>query len=108
MNRLFTLLLVPATFLCFAATASAETAKGEGVYLNFCASCHAGGIAGAPKVGDQAAWKVRSAAGTAAMVANAIKGYQGESGFMPAKGGNSALTDDEVSAAVMYMLEQSK
>lgn len=108
MKHLFTLPLVSVAFFCFAATLPAETAKGEGIYLNFCASCHAGGIAGAPKVGDQAAWQERSAAGTAAMVANSIKGYRGESGFMPARGGNSALTDDEVSAAVMYMLEQSK
>jgi len=42
------------------------------------------------------------------MVSNAINGYQGKSGFMPARGGNSALTDEEVSSAVMYMLEQSR
>ena len=46
--------------------------------------------------------------GTAAVIENAIKGYQGSSGYMPAKGGNSALTDEEVSFAVIYMLEMSK
>lgn len=87
---------------------AAETAKGQGVYMNFCASCHAGGIAGAPKVGDKATWQERSAKGTPAVVENAIKGFQGSTGFMPAKGGNSALTDEEVASAVIYMLEASK
>jgi cytochrome c5 len=89
-------------------TAVADTAKGQGVYMNFCASCHASGVAGAPKVGDQAAWSDRIGKGSAAMIDNAIKGFQGKTGFMPAKGGNSALTDEEVSSAVMYMLEMSK
>jgi len=86
----------------------ADAARGQGVYMNFCASCHAGGIAGAPRVGDQPAWAERSVKGVDAMVSNAINGYQGKSGFMPARGGNSALTDEEVSSAVMYMLEQSR
>lgn len=108
MKHLYTLLLVSVIFLCFAAVASADTAKGEGIYMNFCASCHASGIAGAPKVGDQQAWLERSAAGTPAMIANSIKGFQGKSGYMPPKGGNSALSDDEIAAAVMYMLEKSR
>lgn len=108
MRTLFSLFLVAAAGLCFAAASNADTAKGEGVYMNFCASCHASGIAGAPKVGDKAAWQARSAKGTAAMITNAVKGFQGTSGFMPAKGGNSALTDEEVSSAVTYMLAQSK
>ena len=76
--------------------------------MNFCAPCHTSGVAGAPKVGDNAAWQSRTEKGKAAVIENAIKGFQGSSGFMPAKGGNSALTDEEVSFAVMYMLEQSE
>ena len=96
------------TLLATATTALPETAKGQGVYMNFCASCHASGIAGAPISGDRAAWQQRLAKGQPAIISNAIKGYQGNSGFMPAKGGNSALTDEEVTAAVLYMLEQSR
>ena len=106
MQRL-TLFLITAIILCFATTVSADTAKGEGVYMNFCASCHADGIAGAPKVGDKAAWQERSIQGTDKMIANAVKGFQGKSGYMPPKGGHSALTDAEVSAAVVFMLEKS-
>ena len=95
-------------YLFLASTAAADTAKGQGIYMNFCAPCHDSGAAGAPKVGDKQTWQDRSSKGTAAVVANAVKGYQGKSGFMPAKGGNSALTDEEVSFAVMYMLEQSQ
>jgi cytochrome c5 len=102
--------LVTATvlLLVMATAGFADTAKGQGVYMNFCAPCHSSGVAGAPKVGDKATWAERSARGTDALVKNAIEGYQGQTGFMPAKGGNSALTDAEVSSAVLYMLEQSK
>ena len=92
---------------CLATVALADTTKGQGVYMNFCASCHDSGIAGAPKIGDKAEWTKRASKGSATVIENAIKGYQGDSGFMPAKGGNSALTDEEVSFAVMYMLETS-
>lgn len=88
-------------------TLASEAGKGQGVYMNFCASCHDAGIAGAPKLGDEQAWKARIAKGMDALTQNAIKGYQGESGYMPPKGGNSSLTDDEVAAAVRYMVEES-
>jgi cytochrome c5 len=42
------------------------------------------------------------------MIQNAINGFKGKSGIMAAKGGNRALNDDEVSAAVIYMLSKSK
>ena len=103
--------LMMVTLLCAcslaAATVRAEAPIGQGVYMNFCASCHASGIAGAPKTGDSATWTARLQQGREVLVEHAIKGYQGKQGFMPAKGGNSALTDDEVVAAVDYMLAQS-
>ena len=107
MKSLFTF-FIAVTLQFFAAATHADTVKGEGIYMNFCATCHASGMAGAPKVGDKAAWQARSAKGMAAMVENAVKGFQGARGVMPAKGGNGALTDEEVSAAVMYMLARSK
>lgn len=94
--------------LCTAITVTADASKGQGVYMNFCSSCHANGIAGAPKVGDKSDWQERVAKGIDKVTNNAIQGFQGKSGYMPAKGGMSALTDEEVSSAVLYMLEQSK
>lgn len=79
-------------------------ASGKAVYDATCAACHSTGAAGAPKLGDKAAWGPRIAAGAAAMNAAAIKGK----GVMPAKGGNSSLSDADVTAAVEYMVAQSK
>ncbi|MEJ2176910.1 MAG: c-type cytochrome [Gammaproteobacteria bacterium] len=96
-----------------AATAAQETqvasgpADGESVYNTSCTACHTPGIAGAPKLGDAAAWEARLAQGIEVLIEHAIQGYQGEAGVMPAKGGNPALSDDEVTAAVQYMLDNS-
>ena len=87
---------------------AADAAKGQGIYMNFCAPCHATGVAGAPKVGDKAAWAPRLKQGEKVLVERSIKGYQGSAGFMPARGGNSALSDSEVANAVAYMVAQSK
>lgn len=108
MKTLFSMGLMAGLSLCLVDFVAADTTKGQGIYMNFCASCHASGVAGAPRVGDKADWQERSAKGTATVTGNAIKGFQGSTGFMPAKGGNSALTDEEVTSAVMYMLELSK
>ncbi len=72
---------------------------GEQVYKAVCASCHAAGVAGAPKFADEAAWAPRNKTGLDAMVNNAIKGKNA----MPAKGGNPSLDDFEISRAVVYM-----
>lgn len=79
-------------------------ADGKAVYEATCAACHAGGIAGAPKTGDKAAWAPRIKTGAPALLAAAIKGK----GVMPPKGGNAALSDADVSAAVDYMTAQAK
>ncbi len=81
---------------------------GEAVYNSGCVACHGGGIAGAPKTGDVDAWSARIAQGMAVLVEHAINGFQGETGVMIAKGGNAALSDDEVEAAVEFMVEQSQ
>lgn len=88
--------------------ASAALADGKSTYDASCAACHGFGIAGAPKVGDAAVWKDRIAQGNDKMYENAIKGFQGSAGVMPAKGGFTNLSDDEVKAAVDHMVEASK
>lgn len=77
---------------------------GESTYKGTCAVCHAAGVAGAPKLGDKAAWKDRMAQGKDTLYEHALKGFQGKVGFMPAKGGNAALPDEDVKAAVDYMV----
>ena len=79
---------------------------GKAVYEKTCVACHGAGVAGAPKLGDVALWKDRIAKGMDALFESSINGVQGYTGFMPAKGGNVNLTDDEVKAAVTYMVEQ--
>lgn len=81
---------------------------GDEVYNSSCAACHGAGVAGAPKVGDPAAWADRITQGIEDLYANAINGITGSAGVMPAKGGNASLSDGSVKAAVDYMVDQSK
>lgn len=78
------------------------------VYNSGCAACHGAGIAGAPRTGDASAWRTRIKQGMAVLVEHAINGFQGNTGVMPAKGGNPTWSDEEVEAAVRYMIEQSQ
>lgn len=87
---------------------AASADKGKSVYDSSCAACHTAGVAGAPKLGDKAEWAPRIAQGNATLYEHAIKGYQGKKGFMPAKGGNAALPDADVKAAVDYMVSKAK
>ena len=70
---------------------------GEQIYQQVCAACHSAGVAGAPKVGDNAAWKPLIDSGLDEMVKIAIAGK----GAMPPKGGNPALSDFEITRAVV-------
>lgn len=88
--------------------AATAQASGEATYKAACFACHGTGVAGAPKLGDKAAWKDRIAQGNAKMYEHAIKGFKGKTGVMPAKGGRADLSDDAVKAAVDYMVAQSK
>jgi cytochrome c5 len=86
------------------AQAPAGGNPGKTVYDSLCFTCHAQGIAGAPKFGDMAAWESRVEKGFDTNLANSINGFTGSSGLMPPKGGNPALSDEEIAAAVEYML----
>ncbi len=90
------------------AVASAAPADGKKVFDTTCHVCHATGIAGAPKFGDKAAWAPRIAQGEATLLQHAIHGFQGKSGVMPPKGGNTSLTDADIKAAVEYMTAAAK
>lgn len=90
------------------AAAPAEELGGEEVYNMACLACHGAGVAGAPKIGDKAAWAPRIAKGMDTLHKHAIEGFTGDAGFMPAKGGRADLSDKSVINAVDYMLEKSK
>lgn len=83
--------------------AAAAGQGGEAVYTKACIVCHSTGVAGAPKVGDKAAWEPRLAQGMDTLVSTALKGK----GAMPPKGGHANLSDAEIKAAIEYMLEKS-
>lgn len=88
--------------------AAVDLEQGREIYSGSCFACHAAGVAGAPKLGDAANWAPRVAQGVEVMAAHAINGFKGTSGYMPAKGGAGNLTDEEVTAAVAYMVSASR
>ncbi len=87
-----------------AAAPRRSAADGKSVYDATCQMCHATGLLNAPKFGDKAAWAPRIAQGIATLRDHAIHGIR----TMPPKGGNMALTDAQVDAAVSYMVSAAK
>ncbi|MGH8672529.1 MAG: c-type cytochrome, partial [Burkholderiales bacterium] len=77
---------------------------GKSIYDTTCVACHGAGVAGAPRIGDKAAWGLRIKTGTESLYRSALKGKNA----MPAKGGSLALSDADVKAAVDYLVSQSK
>jgi len=89
-------------------TTQASAADGAKVWNSACFACHKTGVAGAPKMGDKEAWAPRIEKGMDTLHQHALKGFQGDSGNMPPKGGYGHLSDEEVIAAVDYMVSESK
>lgn len=86
-----------------AAQAEAGNAVGKKIYESVCITCHSIGLAGAPKFGDKAAWEPFVKTGPDTMLKNAISGV----GAMPPRGGSQA-SDDELKAAIEYMVDAAK
>jgi c(7)-type cytochrome triheme protein len=87
-----------------AATSDVSAGKGRSVYQSACGACHGTGAAGAPRLADAAAWAPRLKSGLPALYNSALKGKAA----MPAKGGNPALADADVKAAVDYLVAQAR
>ena len=99
----------PATQVAAAASAApaapaANPEAGKSAYNKTCALCHSAGVAGAPKPGDKADWGPRIAQGKDTLYKHALEGFNGSKGSMPARGGNSSMSDDDVKAAVDHMV----
>lgn len=82
----------------------AFAADGKAVYDKTCVACHASGVANAPKLGDKAAWGPRVATGVPALVASVKAGK----GAMPPKAGAADLKDEDIKAAVEFMIASVK
>jgi cytochrome c5 len=76
---------------------------GKDVVETVCASCHAAGVNGAPRIGDKQAWSKRASQGLSSLTQHALEGIR----KMPAHGGNPALSDLEIGRAVAYMVNRS-
>jgi cytochrome c5 len=79
-----------------------EPQVGEVLYTKNCKVCHAQGINGAPILGNKKMWAPRAGQGKDVLVSHAVNGF----GLMPAKGGKTALTEEEISEVVGYMLSK--
>lgn len=98
----------PTPVAAAATPAAAPTADaGKKLFEATCSACHGAGVAGAPKFGDKAAWAPRIKQGSATLYDHALKGFQGNAGVMPPRGASTA-SDDEVKAAVDYMVSAAK
>lgn len=97
----------PVATVEIAAAAKAEPRAprtGDAVYNASCSACHGTGAAGAPKLGDKTAWQPRLTQGQATLYEHAIKGLRA----MPARGACTNCSDDELKAAVDYLVDKSK
>lgn len=78
------------------------SANGQMIFQTFCQACHVMGIAGAPKLGDKAAWKPRIAKGGDALLSSVKNGLNA----MPPKGACTNCSDDQLRSAIEFMVEQ--
>ena len=83
------------------------TLDGSVIYGNLCSGCHTSGAGGAPTL-DHAHWDARLAQGKDTLYKHSIEGFTGAAGVMPAKGGNPALSVEQMHAVVDWMVDNLK
>lgn len=91
-----------------ASAAGGEAAHGEQVFKATCAMCHQTGFGGAPALGNRQDWTPRIAQGKDTLYAHALQGFTGRQGTTPPKGGDASLSDQDVRAAVDYIVSKSQ
>ena len=89
--------------VCAALAFSSAAAATDPVYQQVCSVCHAAGVAGAPKVGDNKKWAPLIAEGQVILTAHGFVGVRG----MPAKGGKPDLSLKDFAGALVHMVNQS-
>ena len=75
---------------------------GEQIVNSVCVACHSQAINGAPIIGNKTMWSKRLSKGEDTLIQSAINGFE----LMPAKGGRTDLSDEDIAAAVRYMIKQ--
>lgn len=88
------------------APTAGPTPGGEKVFKSVCFMCHQTGAGGAPVLGNKTDWAPRIAKGKPTLYKHALEGFTGNNGMMPSRGGNPSLKDDEVKAAVDFMVSK--
>lgn len=106
-SRYLSIIVVIISPILFSLNAAAND-KGKTIYEGTCQMCHKTGVMGAPKFSDKNDWAKRIAKGKDTLYQHALHGFKGEKGTMPAKGGNSGLSDEAVKAAVDYFIANVK
>jgi cytochrome c5 len=102
------LAIAPVAATAAGSAAPVELKNGTDVFENVCKACHGQGLAGAPKIGDKAAWAPRLAQGKATLYEHVLKGFTGKTGVMPPKGGRTDLSDDLIKQAVDHVVALNK
>jgi len=95
-------------FACTACVQPPVPEPGARIYRQACARCHDTGKHGAQRIGDREGWRSRLGQGRDTLLEHSILGFEGAVGHMPPRGGNPALSDADVAAALDYLLEQSR
>ena len=102
------LLIISSGMAGLSACSSGPEAEAPPAYVNSCMTCHGEGIGGAPITGDKEDWQRRTSKGMAKVYANAINGFEGATGIMPARGSRTDLSDEDIKKIVDYMVEASQ
>lgn len=85
-----------------------ELDLGQRIFHRRCVKCHGAGRSKAPVLGRPGDWEARVAQPEEVLIRHALEGHSGRRGRMPPKGGFSALSDDEVTAAVRYVFHRGR
>lgn len=95
-------ILIFANLALVGCSSGPDHSEGMAIVKSNCKVCHGPGINGAPIIGNKKMWLPRIEQGLETLVSHAMNGY----GLMPAKGGNDALTEAEITKAIGYMMSQ--